>query len=640
MPDSDDEHGEERRRSREAALKGLEDFDAEIEESKRIDERSRDRENTRRLDAEISAAHAIHGRQQGHSDTAGLQREAAVASRAASRADDSAAAKDLEELAEQTEELILTIEESMKLRAEAMAFRAELSPTNGLSPNFKAMTFGQQMAEKNRLILEYNDRVRKDPPIIDGFVFDGVINTADYAVHLANKTHFAYAPTADPDDFETKMLQLYHGSFMHPGEDMAYRITRRINGGPFFRYISLCAEHRELKEFMLELYDFWKEKSKCTYIFLSVNAWSCLPHTSVILIIDHFIYLFTHSAKPYRDELVTKGAVSTESPNSPDSIEHHKYVKEFCERVSKAKAREYFSAVPRKLGALSCIYEMHRLGDDDDDVAAILRKIGKIFSTASTLGAYWYDSTSGRRNPFKGNDEDEVDADEVDGNILIFIAREGLFDKSKFDDLSNYLVEFIEVFTTAALYPTITICPAITHLVDAGYVKDDPRFFATVKKVVHLIHDGKFELVEKKQVRDELCKYSDEEWDELIVLRAWYYNNCKNPLECGELSPNRAEYLQQIGFFRIVSRNQSQASTRSTKWMDTFNNVRNHAMQYGFKDWEETEGGETLYKWCRKQRNQLKSGGVRVKTAKLQEKNQWRIDVLNSIGFPWTGEWR
>ena len=144
----------------------------------------------------------------------------------------------------------------------------------------------------------------------------------------------------------------------------------------------------------------------------------------------------------------------------------------------------------------------------------------------------------------------------------------------------------------------------------------------------------------KKQVRDELCKYSDEEWDELIVLRAWYYNNCKNPLECGELSPNRAEYLQQIGFFRIVSRNQSQASTRSTKWMDTFNNVRNHAMQYGFKDWEETEGGETLYKWCRKQRNKLKSGGVQVKTAKLQEKNQWRIDVLNSIGFPWTGEWR
>ena len=384
----------------------------------------------------------------------------------------------------------------------------------------------------------------------------------------------------------------------------------------------------------------------------------CVPTTLVILIIGHFICFFTHSAKPYRDDLVTKGAVSTESPTSPESIQHHEAVKELCDRISKADAKEYSSDHPDNQ-KLSCIYSTYRVdgnadADADADLshdhhndefaAMIMRKIGKVLSAVKSLKQYWYNRPT-RRNPFKYNDKDDVHPDVIEGDILCFVEQEGtLFDKSKFDDLANYLLEFIEVFVTAALCPTITICPSIRHLGDAGFGKDDPRFFATVQKIVHLIHNGKFELAHGTQVRNELGKYTDDEWDELITLTTWYYNNCQTPHSSGELSPNRAEHLEQIGFFGIVKRNQSQAralrgQAKLTGWMDTFNNVRNHAIQYGFKDWEETEGGETLYKWCRMQRNKLKSGGDRVKTAKLQEKNQWRIDVLNSIGFPWTGEW-
>ena len=267
MSESDDVHREERRRSRDAATRSLEELQAEINETERIDEREKDRANTRRLDAEISSASAIHERQLGHADAAGLQREVAVTSRAASRADDSASAKDLEELAKEADELSLTIEQTMKLRAQAKAFRDGLDATEGLSTEFRVMSFSEQMAEKDRLILEYWDRVRKDHRDLITFVgrvFDDIVNTADYHTKLANKTHFRYDTKSD-DEFVLKMLELYHGSFMYPGEKEAYRVTRRINGGPLFEYISICPELKELKESLLELYKFWKETSKFTY---------------------------------------------------------------------------------------------------------------------------------------------------------------------------------------------------------------------------------------------------------------------------------------------------------------------------------------------------------------------------------------
>ena len=145
---------------------------------------------------------------------------------------------------------------------------------------------------------------------------------------------------------------------------------------------------------------------------------------------------------------------------SAKSVQHHKKVEAFCERVSKADAREHTQDNTQRQ-ELSCIYEMHRVADDDEDdfsSAMIRRKIGKIHSDVNSITSYFRDSKASRRNPFMYDEEDESPPHTaVDGNILCFIERDGtLFDRSKYLDLSNYLVEFVEVFTTAALIQPLT----------------------------------------------------------------------------------------------------------------------------------------------------------------------------------------
>lgn len=157
----------------------------------------------------------------------------------------------------------------MLIAKQAMAFRASLPDTDPESPNFnyksiKDMSEGERLAEKDKHILADWERVLKDPPVISGRIYNDIINTADYETELAGKHQFRYEPTDDADDFQKKMLELYHGGFMYAGKDKAYRVTRRINGGPLFHYISNCEELAELKTFMTELYGFWKKHSKCT----------------------------------------------------------------------------------------------------------------------------------------------------------------------------------------------------------------------------------------------------------------------------------------------------------------------------------------------------------------------------------------
>ena len=198
-----------------------------------------------------------------------LMGEADEMKRTTARMERASAAAELKDLADETKELTLSLEELGTIAAQAMAFRASLPDTDPESPNFnyksiKDMSRGEKQAKKEKCILKDWERVLKDPPVINGRTCDDIINTADYETELAGKHQFRYEATSDADDFQVKMLELYHGGFMYAGEDEAYRITRRIHGGPLFSYISNC---KELKEFMIELHGFWKEHSKLN-IFL------------------------------------------------------------------------------------------------------------------------------------------------------------------------------------------------------------------------------------------------------------------------------------------------------------------------------------------------------------------------------------
>ena len=324
---------------------------------------------------------------------------------------------------------------------------------------------------------------------------------------------------------------------------------------------------------------------------------------------------------------------------SAKSVQHHKKVKEFCERVSKANAREYAKTDNVDAQELSCIYEMHRVADEDDDAnsATVRQKIGKIHSTVGSLANYFRDSiASGRRNPFKYDQENEsLPPTAVDGNILCFIEREGtLFDKSMCPDLSNRLVEFVEVFTTAALFPTINICPSIDHLGDPSYQRDDPKFFARVQRIVHLIGMNKFLMVHKsKSKKRDAEKYSKKEWEELINLTKFFDTNITKPSSKGELFPNRAEYLEMIGFFRLLREN----DPKNQEWRRMFTDLKNHVRMHGFGNWSEAKtkdgkeiDGQKLGRWTSNQRSDLGLGRFRSGS-----KHRWKYDLLNSINFPW-----
>ena len=282
---------------------------------------------------------------------------------------------------------------------------------------------------------------------------------------------------------------------------------------------------------------------------------------------------------------------------------------------------------------LTCIYEMHRLAKENEDEGAILllTKVGKAHSTARTLRSYY--STPWRRGPFRQRGEDgPPPPSAINGHILCFIQRAGtLFDKARYPDLSNFLVEFIEAFATAALFPTIQICPAITQLGDATGQKDDPKFFAKVQRIMNLVIEGKFDTVDAstKKNNEDKKKHSEKEWKELIALTKFIEYSIKAPIRNGDFCLNRAEHLNQIGFHQILREN----TRRNKRWIENFSDLRKHSEQKGFKNWPKPDPGKRyagIRTWSVNQRERL--GNL---SGEKKEKNQWKIDLLNSIDFPW-----
>lgn len=278
----DSDNYEERRKVLAKRKADADALDALVAESERQAERMQRRLDADKLDEVVAEGERLILRQERRAAADRLDADVVEGDRAARRMEQRAQADELDELVEEGEERILSLEESLLLSEQARAFRASLPDFDPESPNFnvesiKDLTRGEILAKKNKRILEDWERVLKDPPSINGHTYNDIINTADYKTELAGKHQFRYEATDDADDFQVKMLELYHGGFMHTGEDEAYRITRRIHGGPLFHYISNCEELDELKEFMTELYKFWKTHSECSYQFCCAdNMFFCI----------------------------------------------------------------------------------------------------------------------------------------------------------------------------------------------------------------------------------------------------------------------------------------------------------------------------------------------------------------------------
>ena len=155
-----------------------------------------------------------------------------------------------------------------------MALRAALSADNPNSLNFRPMTFVEQMSAKAEGIQRDWQRALQGPVVVGGHTYSGelaVINTASYD-ELKGQKKFEYKPTANPDEFETDILEIYHGGLMFdedtPG---AKRVARYIHGGPLCHYISHCPELSNMKEKLNKAYGFWVEHSK----------YQCTPHTQI-----------------------------------------------------------------------------------------------------------------------------------------------------------------------------------------------------------------------------------------------------------------------------------------------------------------------------------------------------------------------
>ena len=243
------------------------------------------------------------------------------------------------------------------------------------------------------------------------------------------------------------------------------------------------------------------------------------------------------------------------------------------------------------------------------------------------LAASYFNENASRRNPFTVDGEDEAPPpDSVDGNIFFVMNAPGtLFDRRSYRHLSNYLIEFVEGIVTAAMFPTLRICPSISMLGDASFGTDDPKFFDTCRFLVNKIIDGKFAVARGQQKKPS--NFSDKEWAEATTLSDWYYDNIHKPRKNGSLLPHREEFLERMGFDRIFKMNFSKNAT----WMKNFRDVKNHADEKGFRDWPTKK----MTSWAGEQRRVLGTGGCQVKTAELRAKHQWKIDLLNSIGFPW-----
>ena len=80
-------------------------------------------------------------------------------------------------------------------------------------------------------------------------------------------------------------------------------------------------------------------------------------------------------------------------------------------------------------------------------------------------------------------------------------------------------------------------------------------------------------------------------------------------------------YLEKIGFHRIVH----EVGTRNQMFMETFRNLKSHVLINGWGNWQ---GGDSLKSFSGNQRKKLAH-------RRGEEKIQWKVDLLDSIGFPW-----
>ena len=157
--------------------------------------------------------------------------------------------------------------------------------------------------------------------------------------------------------------------------------------------------------------------------------------------------------------------------------------------------------------------------------------------------------------------------------------------------------------------------------------RDDPNFFARVQRIIHLIGMNKFQPVYIRNAKRDTKKYSKKEWEELIDLSFWMRKNIIQPTNRGDLFPNRDEYLEMIGFFRILREN----DPKNQEWRRMFTGLKNHVRVHGFGNWPEAKGDwKKLQQWAWNQKRDLRRGAF-----KNGSKHQWRYDLLNSIKFPW-----
>ena len=101
----------------------------------------------------------------------------------------------------------------------------------------------------------------------------------------------------------------------------------------------------------------------------------------------------------------------------------------------------------------------------------------------------------------------------------------------------------------------------------------------------------------------------------------WLRNNIDTPMQQGRLAPNRAEHLEKIGFHRIVH----EVGTRNQMFMETFRNLKSHVLINGWGNWQ---GRDSLKSFSGSQRKNLAH-------RRGEEKIQWKVDLLDSIGYPW-----
>lgn len=160
---------------------------------------------------------------------------------------------------------ILSLQESAKVSEQARKRRAALSSDMPNSLNFRTMTYGEQMAAKAKAIQRDWQRAQEDGVVVGDYEYTGdlaIINMASYD-ELRDIEVFQYKATADADDFQANVLEMYHDGMMcdkdTPG---AKSVTRYIKGGCLLHYISKHPKLSNMKERLTKAHEFWVNHSK------------------------------------------------------------------------------------------------------------------------------------------------------------------------------------------------------------------------------------------------------------------------------------------------------------------------------------------------------------------------------------------